>query len=260
MGFNAQKTVFDVLSQYLSFFIMLVIYCKNKGQCHSRQLLRCVICVLRRKVLSLQTHREASSLHMHIFHHLAKMTANKPVYWHETTWMLFLGHWGHLFFPFFIGAGQLGYYTGLNAWCVTEGLRVFILMSVQRCRKTEDKEQRECSWSPFVNVKQFTKSGIKSSIVGQNMCLLASESISKGHKHPPTHTEGLKYNILPFLYFNVMADEILRGSKFTLWWLVIIWEMYIKRGHCITPSLMVMEDFKCHIIKCTHDFHILNRF
>lgn len=89
-------------------------------------------------------------------------------------------------------------------------------MSVQRCRKTEDKEEKECSWSPIGNVKQFTKSGIKSSMVGQNMCLPASESVSKGHKQPPTHTEGLKYNIFPLLCFSIMADEILCGSKFAL--------------------------------------------
>lgn len=80
---NKKHSVFDIVCQYLSFFITLVIYCKNNGQCHSRQLLRCVICVLRRKVLSLtdtQTHREASSLDMHIFHHLAKMTTNKPLF------------------------------------------------------------------------------------------------------------------------------------------------------------------------------------
>ncbi len=56
--------------------------------------LRCVICVLRHRVLTpalshthTHTHRaskrersQASSLHMHIFHHLAKMPANKPLF------------------------------------------------------------------------------------------------------------------------------------------------------------------------------------
>lgn len=233
MRLNAQQNRFLHCEPIFEFFHHVGYLLQKQGPVSQQTIVKmCYLCTQAQSPLSnrhADTQRSLFPTHAHLPSSCQDDSKQTPVYWHETTWMLFLGHWGHLFFPpFFLSVQDilgitLAWMHGalLRGW---EKLWVFILMSVQRCRKTEDKEQRECSWSPFGNVKQFTKSGIKSSIVGQNMCLLSSESVSKGHKQPPTHSEGLKYNIFP-LYFNIMADEILCGSKFTFWWLVVIWEI-----------------------------------
>ena len=197
----------EIMCQHLGFFIMLVVYCKTKSGCHSRGWTEIWYLCTHSPVSLSHTNRgreksQASSLHMHIFHHLAKTPANKPlftdmkqhecffqtsgtsffIHQHRTTWIL---HWQKGTVPFF---------------CFTEGLRKQSLSSSE-CKDAErHRDRRERSWNPFGNAKQFSKSGIKNSRAGQNICLLASVPVSKGCEHPPTDIEGLQYNSVLFLY------------------------------------------------------------
>lgn len=92
---------------------------------------------------------------------------------------------------------------------------------MQRRRKTEteregEREKRTASSSAFGNVKQFSKSGIKNSIAGQNICFLAC--LSAGFKrdvniHPPTLK---RYNTTSVFFVFFYAHTILLLVKRSL--------------------------------------------
>lgn len=133
-----KQCVCDTVCQYLISSSCLMFIAKTKVNVIADNELRCVICVLRHRfrthtVTRIHTHIQASSLHMHISHHLAKMPANKPLFTDmKQQKCLFFRHWKHPFL--FIRTRLPESYIGRDVWCFTEGLGKTntVFLSVQK--------------------------------------------------------------------------------------------------------------------------------
>lgn len=228
---------------------MLVVYCKTKSQCHSRgwRMDWDLISVYSgtESCLSLshthkQSQREITSLfpaHAHSPSACQDASKQAPVYWHETTWMLFsdigdilfyssaqdnlnipLAGRHSVFFLFHWGAQKSSHYLPLSA-------------KMQKDRESEREERGARTLLGTLNnsVNQALR---KAEQVKIFVCFPQWQFQRDVNTRPLT-LKGYNTTHCFFYTYSIAVGEMLYGSTicFALWWILVWNEMHAGRSH-----------------------------